>query len=170
MCMVCLLSRCPSPWNGVARLSAEWFFDPVADECFTAQAGGGARLNGVTIQSSSCERMEEALLAVSFGLRVDPDGAELRRFVRTLMASQAVRRIGAAALNLCYVAAGRLDGYYASSAKSWDVAAGMLLVREAGGSVSSLAGGPFELADPNLACAATPALHAELLEILVRAE
>jgi myo-inositol-1(or 4)-monophosphatase len=94
----------------------------------------------------------------------------MRRFTETLLASRGIRRVGAAALNVSYVAAGRLDGYFASATKIWDVAAGILLVQEAGGTVTSLHGKPFDLNAPNFVCACTPALHAELLEILARAE
>ena len=80
--------------------------------------------------------------------------------------SRAVRRIGSAALNLSYLAAGRLDGYWASSVKIWDVAAGILLVQEAGGVVSGLNGDPFVLDEPKLATTATPELHAELMSAL----
>ena len=80
--------------------------------------------------------------------------------------SRAVRRLGSAALNLSYLAAGRLDGYWASSVKIWDVAAGVLLVQEAGGVVSGLGGNAFDLDAPNLATAASSELHAELMSVL----
>jgi myo-inositol-1(or 4)-monophosphatase len=145
-------------------------FDPMTDECFSAVSGGGAFLNGRPIRVSECARMHDALVGVSFGHEVHPQGPEVRRFVASLMASQAVRRLGAAALNLAYVAAGRLDAYSACSAKIWDVAAGILLIQEAGGVVTSIEGGAFRLDRPDFASAATPSLHRELLEILARAE
>ena len=144
--------------------------DPIADECFTALSGGGSFLNGHPIHVSDCPRMQDALVGVSFGYQVDPQGPEVRRFIASLMASQAVRRLGAAALNLAYVAAGRLDAYSAGSAKIWDVAAGILLIQEAGGVVTSMQGDIFRLDRPDFASAATPELHAELLDILAQAE
>ena len=144
-------------------------FDPVLDECYCAAAGYGAYMNGQKILASGCISTQKALVAAS--LPADPARGcvEIRRFVEVLHAVQSVRRLGAASLNLCYVANGRLDGYFASTVKSWDVAAGVLIVREAGGVVTSLDGGKFCLEQPALACAATPALHAALVETLARA-
>ena len=78
--------------------------------------------------------------------------------------AQAVRRMGAAALNLAYVAAGRADGYWQSTAKPWDVAAGELLVRQAGGAVTSIDGSPFKLAEPKMIAAASNKLNAEIVD------
>jgi myo-inositol-1(or 4)-monophosphatase len=144
--------------------------DPVADECFCAADSKGAFLNGERIGPSGCESMVDALIAVSFSANAQRDSVEIRRFIEILHESQSVRRLGSAALNLCYVASGRLDGYSAASVNSWDVAAGVLILREAGGVLSSLDGGQFDLARPKFACAGTVALHAQLLEILARAE
>jgi len=95
---------------------------------------------------------------------------EVRRFVEVLHTAQAVRRSGSAALNLCYIGAARLDAYFASSVKVWDVGAGVLVAREAGAVVMSILGQDFDLRRPDLAVAATAELHAELLEALSRAE
>lgn len=145
-------------------------YDPVLDECFTASNGEGAFLNGKRIYASGCESMEDALMAVSFSANVPRGSVEIRRFVEVLHASHTIRRLGSAALNLCYVASGRLDGYVASSVKAWDVAAGALLLQEAGAIITSLEGGSLDLYRPRFACAATAQLHAELMEILSRAE
>ncbi len=144
--------------------------DPVANECFYAADGKGAFLNGERIGASDCESIVEALMAVSFSANADRGSIEIRRFTEVVHASQSIRRLGSAALNLCYVASGRLDGYFAASVKQWDVAAGVLILREAGGVVTSMDGGAFDLARPKFACAATAALHAQLLETLARAE
>ena len=141
-------------------------FDPISGECFTAARGGGAFLNGDPIAVSDCKEMPQALIASSFSARVNRESPEVVRFIEVLLACQALRRLGSAALNLSYLAAGRLDAYWATSVKSWDVAAGVLLVREAGGIVSSLDGGPLDLDHPRFASAATADLHGQLLETL----
>jgi len=145
-------------------------FDPVADECFRAAAGKGAFLNEERIGTSDCELMVDALVAASFSANAERGSVEFRRFIEVVLACQSIRRLGSAALNMCYVASGRLDGYFAASVNRWDVAAGVLILREAGGVLSSLDGSPFDLARPKFACAGTAALHAQLLEILARAE
>lgn len=121
-------------------------FDPVADECYTAQRGRGARLNGEPIAASGQTDLGQALVAVSFPARIDGDSRELQDFLAILPHCQAFRRMGSAALNLCYVAAGSLDAYWATSTKIWDIAAGALIVAEAGGVMTSPSGGPLEMA------------------------
>lgn len=144
-------------------------FDPVADECFTAALGEGVRMNGKRLQTSGCMRIERAMVAVSFANDVDRGSVEIGRFIEALVACRSVRRLGSAALNLAYIAAGRLDAYWASSVKAWDIAAGVLMVREAGGMVTNLAGGPLDLAKANFLAAATPTLHAATGDLLSRA-
>ncbi len=141
-------------------------YDPVMQECFTAKLGCGATLNGQPIATSRCCRLADALVAASFSPNVRRGSLEITRFTEVLYACHAVRRLGSAALNLAYVAAGRLDAYWATSVKSWDVAAGLLLVTEAGGVVSNVEGKIFDLAQPNFAAASTGLLHRELVEIL----
>jgi myo-inositol-1(or 4)-monophosphatase len=141
-------------------------YDPVRDECFTAVAGEGACLNGQPLRTSQTDRLEAALVAASFSARVPRGSPEVLRLVELVHRSQATRRMGSAALNLCYVAAGRLDAYWASSVHAWDVAAGVLLVQEAGGCVTRIDGTAFDLWNPELAVSATPPLHRQLLEAL----
>jgi myo-inositol-1(or 4)-monophosphatase len=141
-------------------------YDPIRDEAFTAARGDGAKLNGSRINASTTVRLNEALVAASFPAKVESESPELRLFVRMIPKCRAIRRMGSAALNLCYVAAGRLDAYWATSVKTWDVAAGVLLVAEAGGVVSSVDGSSLDLARPKLAVSATPELHAELIRAL----
>ncbi len=141
-------------------------FDPIMDECFTATAGGGAFLNGQPIQSSDCTELEKTLAAASFSTSLDPQSPEIARFVRMLLECRAVRRLGSAALNLCYVASGRLDAYWATSVKPWDVAAGVLIVQEAGGAVSHISGEPYAVTDPRFAAASTPDLHDAMIPVL----
>jgi myo-inositol-1(or 4)-monophosphatase len=144
-------------------------YDPVADECFTAAANRGAFLNGERIAVSLCQSLDQALAAASFSANVARDSEEVRRFLELLGECQAVRRLGSSALNLAYLAAGRLDAYWATSVKIWDVAAGVLLVREAGGVVTNVEGGTFDLSQPCFAAAATPPLHQQLVAALRRA-
>ena len=115
------------------RPIAGTIYEPISDECYTALAGGGATLNGRTLQTSRVERLDQALVAASFSAKVAPDSYEIDQFVAALLACQAVRRTGSAALNLAYVAAGRFDAFWAMTTKPWDVAAGILLVRGGGG-------------------------------------
>ncbi|MCA9150939.1 MAG: inositol monophosphatase, partial [Planctomycetales bacterium] len=141
-------------------------FDPVREQLFWARRGQGAWLNAQRLQTSSIQCMDGALIAASFAARVPPNSPEVTRFVQVLHTCQAIRRLGSAALNLCYVAAGKLDAYWASSVKTWDVAAGLLLVEEAGGRVTDLAGHPVSLDHPILAAASTAELHREFLATL----
>jgi len=144
-------------------------FDPVSNECYTASAGGGAWLNGQPLKVSEVTQLSEALVVASFGTSVSRDSIELSRFSEIVTTSQAVRRLGSAALSLAYLAAGRLDSYWAITAKAWDVAAGVLLVQEAGGIVTSMGGKPFDLETPTFAASATPELNASLVAALARA-
>lgn len=141
-------------------------FDPILDECYTAARGEGARLNGTAIKASGCQTASAALVAASFSPLVTRESLEVTRFLAALEACQGLRRMGSAALNLAYVAAGRLDAYWATSVKIWDIAAGVLLVREAGGSVTHIEGGPLDLRHPELLATASQPLSSELLGIL----
>jgi myo-inositol-1(or 4)-monophosphatase len=144
-------------------------FDPEKNECFTAARGMGSRLNGVSLRTSSIRRLSEAMVAASLPPRVDRHSEEVSRFLTVLELAGAVRRLGSAALNLCYVAAGRLDAYWATSVHAWDLAPGMLVVREAGGVVAHLTGGPPRLDDPRFLAAANGQLQQELAQALHRA-
>ena len=144
-------------------------FDPNRDECFTAAAGEGAFLNGRPIHTSKVSQLSDALAAVGFPPKTRPDSPDLRVFIEALRACQAIRRTGSSALNLCYLGAGRLDAYWAFSTKIWDVAAGILIVREAGGVATSPEGGDFVLEDARFLAAANRPLHAQLQELVVRA-
>lgn len=145
-------------------------YDPLSKDCFIASKGQKPTLNGTPISTSGCEEARQALVAVSFSPHVTRDSPEIKRFIEILLAAQSVRRMGSAALNLCYVAAGWLDAYVATSVNIWDVAAGLLLVESAGGTNLSLDGQAVRIEQPELIAAATPSLASELLEIVARAE
>jgi myo-inositol-1(or 4)-monophosphatase len=152
------------------RISLGVVYDPVSREFFHAVADQGAFLNGRKLTCSGCQTADQALVAVSFSPHVPRDSVEIRRFVEVLVACQSVRRLGSAALNLAYLAAGRLDAYFATSVHIWDVAAGVLLVREAGGVVTDIHGLPLDLADPKFLASASLPLHRQILALLADAE
>ena len=148
------------------RLVAGTVYDPVADACFSAAAGCGATLNGAPLAVSAVQNIAGAVLALSFPAGIGPGAQELREFADFAVRAQSLRRLGSSALNLCYVAAGRFDAYWSRNVKIWDVAAGLLIVQEAGGIVTNRTGGPMQLEPPHFVAAATPALHHELVHVL----
>jgi myo-inositol-1(or 4)-monophosphatase len=148
------------------KLIAGTVFDPVAGECFSATTGHGAFLNGRKISVSSVARLDRAVVAISFPPGVNRESPEIEEFLRLVVQAQSMRRFGSSALNLCYLAAGRFDAYWSSSAKIWDVAAGLLLVAEAGGVVRNRQGGPFAVDPPHFVAASTSELYRELAAAL----
>jgi myo-inositol-1(or 4)-monophosphatase len=125
------------------RLEHGCVYDPMRQELFTASRGQGAELDGHKIRVSGCKSLDRALLGTGFpfrdsGIGLDPYLSMLAKAIRE---TAGVRRPGAAALDLCYVAAGRLDGFWETGLSKWDLAAGALIIREAGGIISSLDGG-----------------------------
>jgi myo-inositol-1(or 4)-monophosphatase len=148
------------------RVLAGVVFDPSADECFRAVLGAGASLNGVAIRSSGTKNLAEGLIAVSFPARVELGSRPMDDFNKVIVRSRAIRRTGSASLNLCYVACGRFDAYFARETKAWDVAAAALIVSEAGGVITGVDGRPFSLARPRFIAAGTANLHAELLALI----
>jgi myo-inositol-1(or 4)-monophosphatase len=127
------------------QLAAGVVFDPTTNECFTASRGGGARLNTLPISVSKVITLDRALVAVSFPPHPSLNDPDIQAFMRVSPECQAVRRTGSAAINLAYVACGRLDAHWAHSIHSWDSAAGVLLIEEAGGVVASFAGNPYDV-------------------------
>lgn len=141
-------------------------YDPILDECYSAEKGAGAWLNGKRLQTSKCLELRKAMVAASFSPQVSRGSNEITRFIEVLHTCQSVRRLGSCALNLSYVAAGRLDAYWTTCVKSWDAAAGILLVEEAGGHVSNLAGDSFDLENPEFIASATSELGRELGQVI----
>ncbi len=139
-------------------------YDPLRDECFAAEMGKGAFLNGQPIQVASSTRLIDSLLATGFPSNDGTDKQNaLQQYVYMTGLTQGVRRLGSAALDMVYVAAGRLDGFWTNSIHSWDIAAGGLIVEEAGGKMTDVRGGNDYLIHPCSAVAANPALHALIL-------
>lgn len=139
-------------------------YDPVRDEMFTASRGDGASLNNRRIRVSSNSRMEEALIGTGFPTKeIHHFQAYLRTFEAIFPKTVGVRRAGAAALDLAYVAAGRLDGFWEISLKEWDMAAGALLIKEAGGYVSDFRG-TAEYLESHQIVAGNPKIHKMLLQ------
>lgn len=144
-------------------------YDPMRDELFSAQKGKGAFLNGKPIRVSGIDTLIKSLLATGFPYdRKVSDRNNMDHFRDLLMASQEVRRDGSAALDLCSVAAGRFDGFWELKLKPWDVAAGSLIVTEAGGRVTDLAGAAFSIHDDEI-LASNGTIHGQMSEILGKA-
>ena len=120
------------------RLLAGAIYDPLSNECYTARAGHGAWLNGEPMTATTTRDPAESLVAVSFPAHSASESLAVRDFLAVLPAVRAIRRSGSSALNLAYLAAGRLDAFWARRIASWDVAAGLLLVQEAGGVTAPL--------------------------------
>ena len=118
------------------------------------------------LKTSEVSVLSEALVAVSLPARVERDSRDLVDFIEAVQVCQAVRRSGSAALNLAHVACGALDAFWATHIHPWDVAAGILLIREAGGIVTARDGADFDLWNPHFLAAAGPQLHRQLLATL----
>ncbi len=143
-------------------------YDPTRDELFTAERGGGAWLNGERLAVSATDRLVDSLLVTGFPYTVHEEAEEmLGLFGAFISSSRAVRRLGSAALDVCYVAAGRMEGFWERGLGPWDIAAGALLVEEAGGRLSDLNGGPFVLRTGRL-LASNGRVHDEMLGTIAR--
>src|SRR6185295_8794313 len=137
-CSACSLER-----DGQPIVAA--IYDPSRRELFTAERGGGAWLNGAPMRVSASDTLIDSLLCTGFPYTVQTDSTYLLDlFAAFLRRARAVRRLGSAAIDMAYVAAGRLDGFWEVKLNPWDVSAGALLVEEAGGAVGNLSGGPFD--------------------------
>ncbi len=141
-------------------------FDPMRDEMFHAERTRGAFLNGRRMHVSDTASIEKSMLVTGFpyNIRENPDYC-YERFIGFLKEAQAIRRLGSAALDCAYVAAGRLDGFWEVSLQPWDKAAGHLLIEEAGGSVSDFSGAPHDIYQlPFLG--SNGRIHADMLRVL----
>jgi myo-inositol-1(or 4)-monophosphatase len=151
--------------DGVVTLGV--VYDPLRDELFAAERGQGAWCNRRKLQVSRVTEFQRSLLVTGFPYDAwSTPQNNLENFGRFARMTQGVRRLGSAALDLCYVAAGRFDGYWELSLKPWDLAAGGLIAAEAGAVVTNLDGCSEYLTPPCSLLAAPPGLHAKMLEIL----
>jgi myo-inositol-1(or 4)-monophosphatase len=142
-------------------------YNPAMDECFTAERGKGAWLNGKPIHVANAEKLVDALLVTGFPYDIrTTEFNNMAEFNALVMKSQGMRRLGSAALDCCYVADGRLDGYWEYGVKTWDVAAGGLIAEEAGAVVTNVYGGGNYLKPPLSICCANVLVHKEMLEAL----
>jgi myo-inositol-1(or 4)-monophosphatase len=146
------------------KVVAGVIYDPNLDELFTAGHGSGAQLNGVPMRVSSIDTLGRSLLVTGFpyNLHENPDKC-IERFIGALMKAQAVRRMGSAAIDLAYVACGRYEGFWEVGLHPWDVAAGALLVAEAGGMVSGFDGAACSIYGKDIA-ASNGKVHEQLLD------
>lgn len=122
---------------------ASGIYIPYYDQLFIAYGDKEATLNGEKIKVSDCSQLKEALILTGMSFGVSKDSKELKKFIKLSTISSGTRRSGSAAVDLCYIAAGFADGYYHFNLKSWDIAAGCHLVRNAGGEISNIAKGKF---------------------------
>ncbi len=151
-------------YKGKMRLAAA--YDPVRDECFSAERGQGAWLNGSRMHVTNTNRLIDSMLVTGFPYDMEQKENNLNHFINLSRKVQTIRRLGSAVLDQAYVAAGRLDGYWEIGVSAWDIAAGTLLIEEAGGLVTTVKGDPDFFKPPFDVLAANPALHPQLLALL----
>jgi myo-inositol-1(or 4)-monophosphatase len=142
-------------------------YDPMRDELFVARRGGGATLNGAPLRVSATEDLISSLLATGFSYDFGRRSHQAETWRDFLTRVQAIRQTGSSALNLCYIAAGRLDGYWERGIAPWDVAAGALLVTDSGGAVSDFHGERFQ-SDKREIVASNGVLHSHLLDVIAQ--
>jgi myo-inositol-1(or 4)-monophosphatase len=153
--------------SGDLKLGA--VYDPMRDEMFLAERGKGATLNGHPLHVSSATELQRSLLVTGFPYSAwNTPQDNFANFGKLGRLTQGVRRLGSAALDLCYVAAGRFDGYWEMSLNAWDVGAGGLICEEAGGRVTNVKGDSDYISPPPSVIASTPGIYARLLEELNR--
>ena len=147
------------------RIEIGVIYDPMRDELFAAERGQGAHLNERRIRVSSVEDLNRAMVCTGFPYNVRERPAFARHFSNFIMQAQAVRRDGSAALDLAYVACGRFDGFWEDGLHPWDVAAGVLLIEEAGGCVSDFSGAPLDIYTPKV-LASNGLVHEMMMRVL----
>jgi len=143
-------------------------YNPNLDELFVAEKGQGATLNGKTIKVSATKTLEKSLLVTGFSPKiVGSEDDNLKYFCDFMKSCQAVRRPGSAAMDLCYTAMGRFDGFWEACLSAWDIAAGVLIVSEAGGRVTAFDGGPLSIYEGHIVTT-NGKIHQQMVDILVR--
>ncbi len=144
-------------------------FDPLLPEAYTARKGGGAFRNGERIRVSDTASLRRSLLATGFAYDVkESTDNNLDFFREFIFTGQAIRRDGSAALDLCYLACGRFDGFWELKLRPWDTAAGLLILREAGGLATRLDGSPYDIRQPEI-LASNGRIHEEMMAVIRRA-
>jgi len=150
--------------DGVAEVAA--VYDPTRKELFTAERGGGAFLNGTPLHVSSAARLVDALLVTGFPYDIHSRVDEIVGLFAVFTGQvRAIRRLGSAAIDLCYVAAGRLDGFWERDLKAWDIAGGALLVEEAGGTITNFHGQSFHSRGRDVV-ASNGHIHQAMLDVI----
>ena len=152
-------------WEGQTRLGV--VYDPMRDEMFAAERGKGAWLNGRVLKVSSATELQKSLLVTGFPYdtwTAKPNNLEF--FGRFARMTQGVRRLGSAALDACYVAAGRLDGFWELSLRAWDIAAAALIAEEAGARVTTVKGEADYMIPPHSVLASAPGIYDQMLDVL----
>jgi len=149
------------------NMSMGFVYDPVLGELFYGVKGAGAFLNNKKITVSSIDILTESLLATGFSYDVHSSGLNLNEFTKMIKKVQGIRRAGSAALDLCYVAAGRFEGYWEYNLKPWDIAAGQLIVKEALGEVTGIDGGKLDIYGDNI-LAANGYINSEMIKVLTK--
>ena len=151
------------------ELLAGSVFDPLLSESFTAWAGGGSFLNGERIAVSTVTDLRRSLLSTGFSYDVrKSDDNNLNFFREFVFSGQAIRRDGSAALDLCYLACGRFDGFWELKLSPWDTAAGLLILREAGGVATRLDGSAYDIHQPDI-LASNGRIHEQMMAVVRRA-
>ena len=148
------------------KIVAGAIWDPLLHEMFSAASGEGAFCNDRRLRTASCEELDQALVGVGFAPGISRKSRQVQQFLRVLEDCRGIRRLGSAALTICYVADGRLDAFWTETVKTWDVAAGIVIAQEAGAAVSRVDGSPLDLADPKIVISATRPLHDRLVQLL----
>jgi len=152
-----------------ASLGLGAVYDPLRDEMFSAERGKGAHLNGKPLRASAATELQKSLLVTGFPYDTwNTPQDNFGNFVRFAKLTQGVRRLGSAALDLAYVSAGRLDGFWELSLKPWDVAAGGLICEEAGARVTNIKGGGDYMSSPQSILATAPGIHNLMLDELLK--
>lgn len=141
--------------------------DPTRDEVFCAAKGQGATLNGEPIKPTDTKTLQQALVVASLPAGVCPADVSVQQFLRVMQHAQHIQRTGSAALNLAYVAAGRLEAFWSTSLKPWDAAAGALIIQEAGGRISQIGAAPFDIEVSDLLASNGSAIHEQLQQLLL---
>lgn len=147
------------------RIQAGATYAPMLGELFWARRGGGAFRNGRRLRVTKTSNLSHALLCTGFSYLIEYRRINLKYFAEFLMKAQAIRRVGAASLDLCWTAAGAFDGFWEMRLGPWDMAAGIVILEEAGAKVTDFKGGPVDIRRGDF-LGANPALHRRMLDVL----